>query len=395
MKSKIVLTCLLLSVSCVFFAQENSYQSKESGYKTAFKHSGAGENWFLHIGAGAQTYLGDHDSDADFKDRITWMPTLSLGKWFSPYWGVRIKGQGGPLNGFEENGSYKQEMKYYNLHLDAMWNLSNYWGTYSPNKVFNFTPYIGLGFAHRFQMDDNVVRPDANGVAGETNADYQRYSNALSVNGGIQLGFRLSKRVNLDFDLGVAVVPDYFDRVIQKASNEAILSASGGLTFRLGKVDFDAFEPMDYVLINDLNNKINALRTENDLLSERPENCPECPQVAAPVIINEINFVPNVVFFRINSSKVDENQQISIFNTAEFMKESGEKIKVVGYADKDTGTDSYNFKLSEKRARAVAKELTTKHDVPTERIVVEWKGSDEQPYPQNNWNRVVIMSGIK
>ena len=44
------------------------------------------------------------------------------------------------------------------------------------------------------------------------------------------------------------------------------------------------------------------------------------------------------------------------------------------------------------RSKAVAKELTAKYNIPTENIVVEWKGSDEQPYPENNWNRVVIMS---
>ena len=399
MKTKILLFSILLSFSCYTFAQE-SFQTYENqpqtaGYKTAFKHSGAGENWFLHVGGGAQVLFGDYDDDGtSMGDRITWMPTVSLGKWFSPYWGVRLKGQGGPLTGFEEKGNYKQELSYYNVHLDAMWNLSNYWGVYSPDKLFNFTPYVGLGFVHRFQMDEDVARPstpDPRSVYGTTNADYQRYSNTLSVNTGVQFGFRLSKRVNLDFDLGVAIVPDYFDRVIHKASNEAIATASAGLTFKLGKTDFDVVVPMDYALIDDLNSKINALRAENANLSKRPVSCPECPQVA-PTVINEINYVPNVVFFRLNSSRIDANQQISIYNTAEFMNNTGEKIKVVGYADKGTGTSTYNFTLSEKRARAVAKELTTKYNIPSEKIVIEWKGSDEQPYPQNNWNRVVIMS---
>jgi len=393
MKTKILFISVLLCFSGYILAQENfqPYQSNEAGYKTSFKHSGAGENWFLHIGAGAQTIFGDRDTDADMADRITLMPTMWLGKWFSPYWGVRLKGQGGALHGFEEDGAYMQHLKYYNVHLDAMWNLANYWGVYSPTKVFNFTPYVGLGFGHRFQMDEDTKRPIGPGVYGHSDTDYQRYSNVLTVNTGIQFGFRLSNRVNLDFDLGMAVVPDYFDRVSHRAENEAIVSATGGLTFKLGKTDFDAVEPMDYALIGDLNNTINALRAENANLSKRPVSCPECPQIA-PAIVNEINYVPNVVFFRLNSSKIDANQQISIYNTAEFMKNTGEKIKVIGYADKDTGTSSYNYGLSEKRARTVAKELTTKYSIPSEKIVIEWKGSNEQPYPQNNWNRVVIMS---
>jgi outer membrane protein OmpA-like peptidoglycan-associated protein len=383
MKTKIFLMSLLVSFSFYALAQE---APQTAGYKTAFKHNSAGSNWFIGIGAGAQTYLGDHDSEADLTDRFTVVPTLTVGKWFSPYWGARIKGQGGSLHGFEPaTGSalWMEHIRYYNVHVDAMWNLANYWGVYSPTKLFSFIPYVGLGYAHKLQFDDPIP------------AKYYktaRTSEALSVNGGIQFGFRLSNRVNLDFDLGVGVVPDYFDGIVQHRANEAIATATGGLTFKLGKTDFEVVEPMDYALIDDLNNKINSLRAENAQLSKRPVSCPECPPVAAPIVKNDINYVPNVVFFRLNSSKIDENQKISVYNTSEFIKNTGEKIKVIGYADKNTGTSKYNLTLSEKRAKAVAKELTSKYNIPSEKIVVEWKGASEQPYQQNNWNRVVIMS---
>jgi outer membrane protein OmpA-like peptidoglycan-associated protein len=384
MKTRTLLISLLLSFTFFTYAQESGSQA---GYKTAFKHSGASENWFIHIGAGAQTIFGDNDADADYLNRITVAPTLSVGKWFSPYWGFRIKGQGGALHGFEENGLYMQHIQYYGAHVDALWNLANYWGVYSPTKLFNFTPYVGLGFAHKFGYDEDIAIPEAL----NDNHSYYRYSNVLSINSGIQFGFRLSKRVNLDFDLGAAIVPDYFDRIVNRAENEVIASATGGFTFKLGKTDFDVVEPMDYALIDELNGKINALKAENDKLSKRPVSCPECPQIAQ-VVKNEVNYVPNVVFFRLNSAKIDANQLISVYNTAEFMKNTGEKIKVIGYADKNTGTSTYNLGLSEKRAKAVAKELTTKYNIPSEKITIEWKGSNEQPYPQNNWNRVVIMS---
>ena len=86
-----------------------------------------------------------------------------------------------------------------------------------------------------------------------------------------------------------------------------------------------------------------------------------------------------MVYFRINSAKIDKNQQVSIFNTAQFMKENNVPIKVIGYADKKTGTGSYNMQLSEKRARAVAKELIDKYGISSSQITIEWKGSDVQP----------------
>ena len=77
------------------------------------------------------------------------------------------------------------------------------------------------------------------------------------------------------------------------------------------------------------------------------------------------------------------------------MKANNAPIKVIGYADKKTGTSDYNRSLSEKRAKAVAKELIEKYGISSDQITIEWKGSDEQPYGENNWNRVVIMRAEK
>jgi len=395
MKTKIFLFSLLLGFSAQIFAQDNqAYVSQDPGYKTNFKHSAAGENWFINLSGGVQIYnIQDDVSNVGIGKRFSFIPALAVGKWFSPYWGIRLRGEGLSVNSYYPDYSFKQKNDYFNAHIDAMWNLANYCGVYSPTKLFNFTPYVGLGWAHRFALSDNATAPQ-NSFYYRPEGDFKRYSDALSVDGGIQFGFRLSNRVNLDFDLGVVFVGDYFDRIDGRhGENDNILHAMGGFTFKLGKTTFDEVEPMNFALVNELNNKINALRQENDLLSKRPVSCPECPQCPPQQIVkNEINYVPNVVFFRLNSSKIDANQLISVYNTAAFVKETSQKINVVGYADKGTGTSKYNLDLSEKRAKAVAKELTTKYNVPTEKITIQWKGSDEQPYPQNNWNRVVIMS---
>jgi outer membrane protein OmpA-like peptidoglycan-associated protein len=278
-----------------------------------------------------------------------------------------------------------QHLRYYNIHADVLWNLTNSLGSYSPTRFFDLAPYLGLGYGHRLYNDVPLPR-------WIENPDYRKAVDLVTVNAGVQLGFRLSNRISLDVDLGVTGVPDQFDGMVQGAAYELIAAATGGLSFKLGKTTFEPVESVDYALIDDLNKKINSLRAENEKLSKRPVSCPECPQIAPVVNKTEINYVPNVVFFRLNSSKIDNNQQISVYNTAEFIKNTGEKIKVIGYADKETGTNNYNLNLSEKRAKSVAKELTTKYNIPSEKIVVEWKGSNEQPYKNNNWNRVVIMS---
>ena len=85
---------------------------------------------------------------------------------------------------------------------------------------------------------------------------------------------------------------------------DGIVQLSAGLTFKLGKTDFEVLEPMDYALLNDLNGQINSLRAANDELSKRPVSCPECQETVTEVVNN---YVDNVDYFRINSAKIDKN----------------------------------------------------------------------------------------
>ena len=68
------------------------------------------------------------------------------------------------------------------------------------------------------------------------------------------------------------------------------------------------------------------------------------------------------------------------------------RIVVRGYADKDTGTSTYNMKLSERRAQAVADILTGDYGISADRLILEAAGSDIQPYDTNDWNRIVIFA---
>jgi outer membrane protein OmpA-like peptidoglycan-associated protein len=99
-----------------------------------------------------------------------------------------------------------------------------------------------------------------------------------------------------------------------------------------------------------------------------------------------------VVYFRLNSAKIDPHQEINISNTADYAKKHNLPIKLVGYADRKTGNPDYNKGLSERRARVVAKQLTEKYGVPTSSISMDWRGDEVQPYSVNEWNRVVIMN---
>lgn len=392
--------CFVFSAS----AQELEPQvgfSNEIGAKANFKKNKASDNLFVSIAGGASILIGDDNGKADIGKRININPQLAIGKWFKPYWGVRLQLTGGPLVGwdtgfksaqyprdlrpeadrwplnFDKEGTqlHKQNFTYFGTHLDFLVDVTNLWAPYNEKKLFRLIPWLGLGYAQRFKFED-----------------YSR-TESPTLNAGILTAFRLNKRLDLNVELQGSLTNEDFNRVYAYHLTDFIAQGTVGLTFKLGKTDFEVIEPMDYTLLNDLNSQINSLRKQNEELSKRPASCPECPKVQPVAQIN--NYAENVVFFRLNSSKVDANQEINIYNTAQFIKEQNIPVKVVGYADKKTGSSTYNKTLSEKRARAVAKQLVEKYGISSSQITIDFRGSEEQPYSINNWNRVVIMTADK
>ena len=381
MKVKAILLALLSGF--VFSAAAQEYQpqvgfSTEKGYKTNFKKNKAGDNWFISIAGGASMLFGDENGNANFGDRLNFAPQFSFGKWFNPYLGFRTQLNGGVIHGFEgRNAEVMQHNKYMAAHIDFLWDVTNFWAPYNEKKVFRLIPWVGLGYAQRFKTTESVERSR---------------TESPTLNAGILTAFRLSNRVDLNVELQGSLLNEQFNRVSMHHLCDGLVQLSAGLTFTLGKTNFEVLEPMDYDLLNDLNGQINRLRAENDELSTRPVSCPECKETVEEIVNNVVD---NVVFFRLNSSKIDKNQQINIYNTAEFIKANNTPIKVIGFADKKTGKADYNMQLSEKRAKAVAKELIDKYGISSSQITVEWKGCEEQPYSENSWNRVVIMRAEK
>lgn len=381
MKVKAILLALLSGF--VFSAAAQEYQpqvgfSTEKGYKTNFKKNKAGDNWFISIAGGASMLFGDENGNANFGDCLNFAPQFSFGKWFNPYLGFRTQLNGGVIHGFEgRNAEVMQHNKYMAAHIDFLWDVTNFWAPYNEKKVFRLIPWVGLGYAQRFKTTESVERSR---------------TESPTLNAGILTAFRLSNRVDLNVELQGSLLNEQFNRVSMHHLCDGLVQLSAGLTFKLGKTNFEVLEPMDYDLLNDLNGQINRLRAENDELSKRPVSCPECKETVEEIVNNVVD---NVVFFRLNSSKIDKNQQINIYNTAEFIKANNTPIKVIGFADKKTGKADYNMQLSEKRAKAVAKELIDKYGISSSQITVEWKGCEEQPYSENSWNRVVIMRAEK
>ena len=120
--------------------------------------------------------------------------------------------------------------------------------------------------------------------------------------------------------------------------------------------------------------KTNAINTVDTVYTESPSS------------------LGNVVSFTLNSAKVDETQMANLDNAVRILKENPDlKVTLKGYADKNTGSATYNKRLSVRRAEAVKKVIVDKYGIDTDRIDVLGVGDTEQLYNDNNWNRVVIF----
>ena len=376
------ISLFLISALVVFGLSAQELQNVSHG--NVYLKNKASDNWFMSLAGGTNMYFGDGATDAKFMDALGWQGQLALGKWFSPSWGSRLAINVGQHEHFAGSDNYVTD-SFVHPHLDLMWNV----GKYNPERVYSFIPYIGVGYIYGMDKDFGKVNPDNNFLKGQ--------NQSLTWNLGIINDFRVSNNFSIFVELAATGLQDSFGTAYSGMTGndyewDVIGQALLGVKFGLGgKQDFTNAELMDYNLINDLNSQINRLRAENENLSKRPEFCPECPDVA-PQVAAESVYVPNVVFFRLNSATIDRQQQISVYNTAEYMKTNpNATVQIVAYADRQTGTPDYNMKLSERRAKAVADALTSQYQIDSSRISLDWKGDTEQPYAENDWNRVAIF----
>ena len=214
---------------------------------------------------------------------------------------------------------------------------------------------------------------------------------------GLQLRFRLSKYVDFFAEGRAQFYGDNFNNYAYGQPIDINITAIGGFIFNIGGSDFKSYNPCDYVgYINSLNNQVNDLRgelaTTAAALAAAEAQLP-CPEVQPQEVVSAAAPLLSTVRFRINSSKISNEEQVNVYNVAEWLKQNPQQsITITGYADKDTGSSAYNMGLSQRRAEAVKAMLTKDYGISADRITVKYEGSDVQPYSTNDWNRIAIFS---
>ncbi|MDE7412301.1 MAG: OmpA family protein [Muribaculaceae bacterium] len=361
-------------------------------------------NWFIELGAGATVPFVEHGTKDNFnKNRITVQYGFGFGRWVSPYVGFRIKAMGGPLHWNEntratlDNGWTRS--KHAQLQAELMWDMFNSIKGPNSNRVFSLIPFVGLGGDANWDIRDaQGHQPAAATNVEDSHGGVKNVVWTLPVSAGLQFRFRLCKYVDFFAEARASFYGDNWNGSAVGESIDANVSVMGGFNFNIGGREFGKYNECDYVSqIASLNGQVNDLRAQ--LLACGQEVASLQAQLPCPEVKNAVQKdcanapLMSTVRFTINSAKIMPTEEVNIYNMAEWMKANpNEKVMVVGYADKDTGTAEYNLQLSEKRANAVADALINNYGIDANRLTVKYDGSDVQPYSTNDWNRIVIFT---
>lgn len=354
----------------------------------------AKDNWFIQIGAGITSPFGENYlPDGTEKHHLTPVYNVAFGKWFSPYIGWRLGFMGGALHW--DNQTYSKA-NWVNANFDIMWDMLNSFGGVNTGRVFSIVPFVGVGGAYMWDY-----KPATTVNIERNNGKLKRNSWSLPVSAGIQLRFRLSRYVDFFAEGRAQFAGDNFNNYVVGAPIDMNLSVIGGFTFNIGGSDFKSYNPCDYVeYISNLNNQVNDLRgalaTTAAALAVAESQLP-CPEVTeAEAVVVEAAPLMATVRFKINSATITDEEMVNVYNIAQWMKANPDQnVAIVGYADRDTGTATYNMQLSKRRAEAVQNALVNKYGINPDRLSIDAEGSEVQPYDVNNWNRIVIFSNVQ
>ena len=374
-KIKYVLFASALLLGATSAMAQVTYTDKEGNEYQFKKHA------FLDLQGGAQYTLGE----AKFGDLISPNVQLGLGYQFSPLFGMRLQANGwqskGGWAGFRANpgetpynATYK--FKYVAPGVDFMFNLSNLFCGWNPNRVLNVTAFLGCGA--NIAWDNDEVNELATTIKNTSTYNLEYLWDGTKVRpygrAGIELAFKVSKSVSLMIEGNANVISDKYNS--KKADNpDWYFNALAGLRINLGKSATKKEKPV-----------------EPEPAPAPVQKVEEPAPAPAPVVEKKVEEIRRDIFFTINSNKISAKENQKILEVIDFLVKYPEaKVVVTGYADKGTGNDRINDRIAAKRAAAVVWMLEKRYGIPAERITEESKGARVQPFAENDKNRVSIM----
>ena len=372
---KTLLAAALMMFSASAMAQA-TYEAAD-GTKYEFqKHA------FLNLEAGAQYTLGE----AKFSKLISPNIQIGLGYQFTPVFGARIQANAwqskGGWNGFRTQigaapytNDYK--WKYVAPGIDFMFNLSNLFCGWNPNRVFNLTAFVGGGA--NIAWGNGEANDIANSLKSAASSYLMEYvwdgsKVRLFGRGGLEAAFKLSDAVALTIEGNANILSDKYNskKAEKKMKADWYFNALLGVKIALGPTVKRTIIPAPVI------EEPAPVVEEPKPVVKKPE-----PVVQKPEMRTEI-------FYAIRETVAVGAEKAKLDNLIAFLKANTDtKVNVTSYADAGTGNPRINQMYAAKRAENVKKALV-EAGIAESRITVDSKGDTVQPFAENDKNRVSI-----
>lgn len=319
---RIRLSYILLSIFIAtpsLFLKAQQYRMPESTYNTTWQQNAFSDNWYVSFGGGAQILLSEDDSKGDFGSRLTFAPSLTVGKYFSPIFGVRINATGGSLHGFNDglDGTYRRWSRNFGSYQGGGYaGMPGYPDNAGPAFMSWDPSWLGRGPEFMKDIANDKIEnniPIGNwywvpGHEGKVYMQHVRYM-AINFNGqinltelfkkyiperrfgfslfggptlfhvfshagtrpynyyGINIGMNAKIKMNdfADFfaEASGNLYPDDFDGHIGGSNTgDIVMQLTAGISCKIGKQYWERCDHADYGLIARLNDEINRLRNK-------------------------------------------------------------------------------------------------------------------------------------
>ncbi|MGM9741763.1 MAG: OmpA family protein [Candidatus Cryptobacteroides sp.] len=344
-------------------AQESNQAATEkveySTEKRIVETAGSKANWFISAGFGGQVYFGDHDNQVKFGKRIAPSLDIAVGKWITPSVGFRIMYSGlsykGATQDFDltnntggvhstgerlpgDKGKHGywldyQKFKSFTLGGDVMFNMSNILLGYKDKRVWNCSPYVGIGWARVYDAPTD---------------------NELLVRGGLFNAFSVCPALDINLDVKMGYVNDAFDGEYGGRSGEGLLAATVGISYKFKPRGWGRSKTVtkyDKESTDNIIAQLERIKAENEKLGAEAEQLRSTDP--GQNIINVNKLVSSYeVFFAGNSDALPKEYQVNLGMFAELLKKSKSNVSLTSYVPEGAGADLKA--LAENRLEAVA-----------------------------------------
>ena len=369
-------------LSCMLMLGFLSASAQEAEVKTEYVFN---PHWYIQVQPlGGQYTLGE----VGFGDLFSYNAQLAVGYQFSKVFGARLAVNGWQSKGGSEydkpNATYTWKWKYVAPTVDLTVNLSNLLCGYNPTRLFNLSVFGGIGANIGF---DNDEARDVRSLISKRH-DFNNTNNApmeytwrsikprFVGQAGLQGDFRLSDKVSVGLEVAANTLSDRYNS--KKAKNaDWYFNALAGVKINLGS-NYSTRE---------------VKGCEPRIIEKVVEKVVEKPVYIDKIVEVEKKAEPlrRDVFFSINSSRIASTETQKLLEIVAYLNANpNAKVTITGYADKGTGNAKINERLGRERAKIVTDRLIKQYKVDPARIITDSKGDTEQPFAENDKNRVSI-----